>query len=125
LVTGKKEKLTIAELDELVRQASPESGPIELIALTACETAIGDDRSALGFAGVAIRAGAKSAIASLWSINDAATGQVATQFYRNLLQPAATKAKALQAAQITSIARGGDSAHPARWAPFISIGNWL
>ena len=125
IVTGDGQKLTISELDQLIRQLVPTGEPIELLALTACETAIGDERATLGLAGVAIRAGARSAIASLWSIDDSATAQVVEDFYQGLLDPALNKAQALQAAQVALLKQGGDLAHPARWAPLILIGNWL
>jgi CHAT domain-containing protein len=125
LVTGNKEKLTINELDTLIRSTSKGTEPIELLTLTACQTAIGDDRAALGLAGVAIQAGAKSALASLWSIEDAATAQVAAQFYESLKESGMSKAQALQKAQLSLIEQGGSYTHPAYWAPFILIGNWL
>lgn len=125
LVTGDSQKLTIPDLDALIRTARS-SAEVELLALTACQTAIGDDRSALGLAGVAIQAGVKSALASLWYIEDAATAQIASQFYADLRQnPNLTKAQALQAAQIAVLRQGGEIAQPAYWAPFILIGNWL
>jgi CHAT domain-containing protein len=127
LVTGESnnKKLTITDLDQIFRRTK--SGrQVELLSLTACQTATGDDRSALGLAGVAIQAGAKSALASLWFIDDAATAKIAAQFYANLQQdPKATKATALQSAQIEVLKAGGETAHPAYWAPFILIGNWL
>jgi CHAT domain-containing protein len=76
---------------------------VELLTLSACQTAAGDDRAALGFAGIAVRAGVKSAIASLWYINDEATAQLIQEFYTQLQQPNVTKAEALQAAQIKLI----------------------
>lgn len=125
IVTGKGEKLTFGELEALVRGATPNARPIELISLTACETAVGDDRSTLGLAGVAVRAGARSAIASLWTIDDATTAQLVTDFYAGLRDPQLNKAQALQIAQKSIIASGGDRAHPAYWAPLIVVGNWL
>lgn len=124
LVTGNDEKLTLSELDTLIRTTSRRTEPIELLTLTACQTAIGDDRSALGLAGVAVQAGARSALASLWAIEDAATAQIAAQFYRELTTEGTSKAQALQKAQIALIEEGR-YAHPAYWAPFILIGNWL
>ncbi|MGC1306446.1 MAG: CHAT domain-containing protein [Phormidesmis sp.] len=121
------ETLTISELDTLIRNNSdPTRAPIELLTLTACETAIGDNRSTLGLAGVAVRAGVRSAIATLWAISDEASPELITQFYDNLKDPALTKAKALQKAQIAMI-QSDDfvQTHPYRWAPFILIGNWL
>jgi CHAT domain-containing protein len=125
IVTGKGEKLTFGELERLLRGSDANADPIELISLTACETAVGDDRSTLGLAGVAIRAGARSAIASLWTIDDATTAQLIGDFYAGLLKPELNKAQALQAAQKAVIAAGGDGAHPAYWAPLIVVGNWL
>ncbi|MUL34926.1 CHAT domain-containing protein [Gloeocapsopsis dulcis] len=125
LVTGNKEKLTINELDTLIRSTTNSTEPIELLTLTACQTAIGDDRAALGLAGVAVQAGAKSALASLWSIEDAATAQVAAQFYESLKDSRMNKAQALQKAQLSLIEQGDRYTHPAYWAPFILIGNWL
>ena len=108
-------------MDRLIRSVSANDEPIELLALTACETAIGDDRAALGIGGVVIRAGAKSAIASLWAVNDAVTAQISGQFYENLVNGQMGKAKALQAAQIEMIQAG---ARPSGWSPLIVVGNW-
>lgn len=119
--------LTISELDQLIRNVNdPTREPIELLTLTACETAIGGNRSTLGLAGVAIRAGVRSAVASLWSVSDESTAEIIANFYDQLQQPELTKAEALRQAQIAML-RSGDivKAHPYRWAPFILIGNWL
>ena len=121
------ETLTISELDTLIREVSdPTRAAIELLTLTACETAIGDNRSTLGLAGVAIRAGVRSAIATLWSVSDDASAALIAQFYDNLKSPELTKAQAMQQAQIAML-RSDDfvEQHPYRWAPFILIGNWL
>jgi CHAT domain-containing protein len=91
--------------------------------LSACQTAAGDDRAALGLAGIAIKAGAQSAVATLWLINDAAAAEMMPAFYTALATPGMTKAKAMQKAQVTLLA---DSrfAHPSYWAAFMLIGNW-
>jgi len=121
------ETLTIGQLDRLIRSVSePTREPIELLTLTACETAIGDNRSTLGLAGVAIRAGVRSAIATLWSVSDGSSADLITQFYDKLQSPALTKAEALREAQIAMIrSESFVDNHPYRWAPFILIGNWL
>jgi CHAT domain-containing protein len=124
LVTGDNQKLTITDLDTMLRSTAL-GNPIELLSLTACKTAVGDDRATLGLAGVAVQAGAKSALASLWYIADDATAQIASQFYANLLKPDVSKAEALRAAQVSVIEAGGQTAHPAYWAPFLLIGSWL
>ena len=58
--------------------------PLELLVLSACETAAGDKRAALGLAGMAIRAGARSTLASLWQVDDLATSIFMTKFYEEL-----------------------------------------
>ena len=73
---------------------------VELLVLSACSSAAGDDRAALGLAGVALRAGARSAIATLWYVNDAAAAELMTAFYEGLGNPSLSRAQALQRAQI-------------------------
>ena len=126
-VTGDSENPTfnLNELDQLIRRVSKNTKPLDLLVLTACETAIGDDRSALGLAGVAVQAGSSSAIASLWSINDKTTAQISTSLYEQLVNPDISKAQALQQAQKSMIEKGGVNAHPYYWSAFILVGNWL
>jgi CHAT domain-containing protein/lipopolysaccharide biosynthesis regulator YciM len=123
--------ISIEELDNLLRSQTTHSGgssqnrdSVELLTLSACQTAAGDNRSALGIAGVAVRAGVKTALASLWYINDQATVPLIEEFYTQLRQPNITKAEALQKAQLKMIANQ-DYSHPALWSPFILIGSWL
>jgi CHAT domain-containing protein len=125
LVTGDNQKLTISELESLIRNSIKSNEEIELLMLTACQTAIGDERAALGLAGVAVQAGVKSSLASLWSINDQATAQVSASFYQNFTQTNVNKAEALRQAQLALIKEGGRYNHPAYWAPYILVGNWL
>lgn len=125
LVTGDSKKLTISDLEKLVRN-TPSRGQIELLALTACETATGDDRSALGLAGVAVQAGAKSALASLWAVDDETTAKVAADFYTKLLSSTTvSKAEALRDAQLKVLKQGDIKALPGYWAPYLLIGNWM
>ncbi|WP_257207676.1 CHAT domain-containing protein [Nostoc linckia] len=130
LVTGNNDKLTINQLETLLRETNNNSNLVELLALTACQTAVGDDRSTLGLAGVALQAGAKSAMASLWSVGDESTANLVAEFYNQLRQPKITKAQALQLAQLKLINAKTTEIdiqynHPYYWAPFIIIGNWL
>ena len=125
LVTGNNDKLTITDLDGIIRRVRRGDRLIELLALTACQTAVGDERASLGLAGVAVQAGVKSALASLWSIDDASTAMFVNQFYANLRDPSISKAEALRVAQQALIEKGGQYAHPFYWAAFILIGNWL
>jgi CHAT domain-containing protein len=98
--------------------------PLELLALSACETAAGNDRAALGLAGIALRAGARSALATLWSVNDDAAVKLVTAFYRELGNPQLSRAEALQQAQL-GLLRTRGWGHPALWAPFVLISSWL
>lgn len=118
------DKLTMAKLDQYVGLFRFRQDPLELLTLSACETAAGDDRAALGLAGVAIKAGARSALATLWSINDEASSTLVAEFYRQLRDPASSKAMALQHAQLKLL---GDPVyqHPAYWSPFLLLNNWL
>ncbi|HEY9815228.1 MAG TPA: CHAT domain-containing protein, partial [Candidatus Obscuribacterales bacterium] len=98
--------------------------PIELLVFSACDTAQGDDRAALGLAGVAVQAGARSTIGSLWKVDDASTSVFMQQFYQALTQDNLPKAAALRQAQLALLARETYEA-PYYWAPFILVGNWL
>jgi CHAT domain-containing protein len=98
--------------------------PLELLTLSACETAQGDDRAALGLSGIAIKAGARSALGTLWSINDPAAESLVSAFYRALLVDGVSRAEALRRAQRGLLAQDAYR-HPVYWAPFILIGSWL
>ena len=118
------DKLTMDRLDQYVGLFKFRDKPLELLTLSACETAAGDDRAALGLAGVAIKAGARSALATLWFINDQAASELVAEFYRQLQDPAVSKAAALQRAQM-KLLNDPVYQHPAYWAPFLLLNNWL
>jgi CHAT domain-containing protein len=101
---------------------SPE--PIELLVLSACQTAVGDRRATLGLAGVAVRAGARSTIASLWNLDDDSGALLMSRFYQELTKAPISKAEALRRAQQTLIA-DSDYQAPRFWAPYVLLGNWL
>ena len=118
-------KLTLDNLEALIRPSQYRGKPVELLVLSACQTAAGDDRAALGLAGVAVKAGARSALASLWSVNDQSTSALITEVYHQLREhPTISKARALQAAQI-KLLDDRRYRHPCYWAPYLLIGNWL
>ena len=98
--------------------------PIELLVLSACETAQGDQRAALGLAGVALRARARSTVASLWQVSDGSTAKFMKDFYQELNTKNTTKAEALRQAQIRFL-NDNYNQHPYYWAAFILSGNWL
>jgi CHAT domain-containing protein len=116
-------KISINDLSQWIRQRNH---PIELLVMSACETAAGDQRAALGLAGMAVRAGARSTLASLWQVDDQATSEMMQQFYQELASPQPlSKAKALQNVQLAILRDRPEFSHPYFWAPFILLGNWL
>lgn len=118
-------KLTLDQLEELIRPSQFRGRAVELLTLSACQTAAGDDRAALGLAGVAVKAGARSALATLWFVHDESTALLVGEFYSQLKNdPAITKARALQLAQL-KVLRDERFEHPSYWAPYLMIGNWL
>ena len=118
-------RLNAKELDTLLRVTDQSRlNAIELLVLSACQTATGDKRAALGLAGVAVRAGARSTLASLWSIDDKSSALLMSQFYRELVRTKVTKAEALRLAQL-SLLQNPRYQHPRYWAPFVLVGNWL
>jgi CHAT domain-containing protein len=118
-------KLTFDQLEELIRPSQFRGRAVELLALSACETATGDDRAALGLAGVALKAGARSVLATLWSVHDESTAILIGEFYSQLAgNPTISKARALQLAQL-KVLHDPRFEHPGYWAPYLIIGNWL
>lgn len=130
-------KLTLNQMREL----QWDNPPVELLVLSACRTAFGDQEAELGFAGLAVQAQVKSALASLWYVNDEVTSGLMTEFYRHL-KTAPIKAEALRQAQIAVLkgklpeseeniselpvgaALGNrDFSHPYYWAAFTVVGN--
>jgi CHAT domain-containing protein len=119
-----EDRLSMTKLEQFLGLSKFRTEPVELLTLSACETAAGDDRAALGLAGVAIKAGARSAVATLWTVNDPASALVVSEFYRALRDPAVSKAKALQQAQLSAL-KDPRYRHPNYWSAFLLIGNWL
>ena len=118
-------RINVNQLNELLRRRDQsQSSAIELLVLSACKTAKGDKRAALGLAGVAVRAGARSTLASLWSVDDESTAVLMSQFYRELAQTTVNKAEALRQAQL-SLLQDSRYRYPRYWAPFVLVGNWL
>jgi CHAT domain-containing protein len=117
-------RLGMDRIGQAVGQMRFRERPIELLTLSACETAQGSERAALGLAGVAIQAGARSALGTLWSVNDVAAAELVGEFYGQLHGQPISKAVALQRAQ-QKLVRDPNHGHPYYWAPFLLIGNWL
>ncbi|WP_445634089.1 CHAT domain-containing protein [Nostoc sp. DSM 114161] len=124
-------KINVKELREVLQTREPVVGrasqvpsPIELLVLSACETATGDKRAALGLAGVAVRSGARTTLASLWQVDDKSTAMLMREFYRQLKNnPALSKSEALRRAQEFIFQNYQE--HPFYWAPYVLVGNWL
>ncbi|MEY2855950.1 MAG: hypothetical protein RLZZ74_259 [Cyanobacteriota bacterium] len=119
------DRIHINELSNILqtRNSDPEKA-IELLVLSACETATGDSRAALGMAGIAVRAGAKSTLATLWSVNDQATAKLMRDFYAELADQHLPKAEAVRQAQL-NLLHNRWYKHPFYWAPYVLLGNWL
>lgn len=118
------DKIQVKEFEDLLRfREQGQRNPIELLVLSACQTAVGDKRAALGLAGVAVRSGARSTLATLWAVQDQSTAQIMTEFYQQLSQGIG-KAEALRKAQ-QYMMKQPKYEHPFYWAPFILVGNWL
>ncbi len=131
IVTGDREIIDIETLSTLLSSGNTQP---ELVILSACDTATGDERAILGLAGVAVRSGTSSTIASLWSVDDASTARLMSQFYREFENPAAKKVSALRKAQLSLIDFLDNNPpspelenippHPYYWAPYVLVGNW-
>ena len=124
-ILANDELIRVDALNRLLQSRDGRKTAIELLVLSACETAVGDDRAALGLAGVAVRAGARSTVASLWSVNDESTAKLMTRFYEELKTPGISKAHALRNAQL-SLLDGENPAfqRPGHWGAFVLVGNW-
>lgn len=119
------ERINVKQLNELLHSSEQtRTNAIELLVLSACETLTGDKRAALGLAGVAVRAGARSTLATLWQVNDEASTLLIGQFYEALKDPQIAKAEALRRAQLSLLANP-DLQSPYYWAPYVLVGNWL
>ena len=118
------ERIDIDELNRILQTRTGRENAIELLVLSACETAAGDSRAALGMAGMAVRAGARSTLATLWSVNDRATAELMGDFYRELAERHLPKAEAIRQAQL-KLLNNPWYRHPFYWAPYVLLGNWL
>lgn len=118
-------RVSIQELAAILRKREHQAATaIELLVLSACDTAAGDDRAVLGLAGLAVKSGARSTIAALWPVKDRAAALLMTRFYHHLRSPGITKAAALQQAQVDLI-RQTDFRDPFFWSAFVLVGHWL
>ncbi|MBW4566038.1 MAG: CHAT domain-containing protein [Mojavia pulchra JT2-VF2] len=116
--------INIREFDKLLKsKIQTDADAIELLVLSACQTAKGNRKSALGIAGVAAQAGARSTVATLWLVDADSTALLMEEFYKEL-KNGTPKAQALRLAQLTLI-KNPKYAHHYYWAPFLLVGSWL
>jgi CHAT domain-containing protein len=118
-------KINIRQLDTILKgKSNSQNGVIELLILSACETATGDERAALGLAGMAVRSGARSTIATLWSVNDEASTELMKTFYQSLAVGKKTKSQSLREAKLNLLSNA-KYRHPFYWSAYVLLGNWL
>jgi CHAT domain-containing protein len=118
------DKVSMERLDKFIGVLKFRDDPLELLTLSACDTAAGDDKAALGLAGIAIKAGARSAMATLWQVHDEVAADLVAAFYKELQNPSVSRAVALRRAQLRILSNPRYE-HPGFWAPFLMINNWL
>lgn len=117
-------RINVRELAEILQNRQRAQGQaIELLVLSACDTATGDDRATLGLAGLAVKSGVRSTIATLWPIRDQIAAQLMIDFYEQLLTPGVTRAEALRQAQLRLLAQP-NYRDPFFWSPYTLVGNW-
>lgn len=115
-------KLTLHRLQETIGVRRYLGEPIDLLVLSACESAAGDEKAALGLAGVSLKAGARSTLATLWEISDSGTFRLMQNFYQHLGE-GKPKGEALRLAQLKLRSEAAYS-HPNFWSPYVLIGSW-
>ncbi|WP_430386643.1 CHAT domain-containing protein [Blastomonas fulva] len=123
-IVANGEAITLPDLRAMLSANQLRGEALQLLVLSACETAVGDDDQAMGLAGAAVEAGASSALASLWEVDDAGTAALMEAFYTHY-RDGVGRARALQMAQV-DLARGldGQWADPGIWSAFTLVGSW-
>ncbi|MBL8484788.1 MAG: CHAT domain-containing protein [Rhodocyclaceae bacterium] len=115
--------LKVNDLQAMLQAEKFQQTPIELLTLSACETAEGNERAPLGISGAAIKARAKSVVGTLWPVEDNAAKVLMQRFYQGIARDGLSKTEALRAAQLALLA-DAEFHDPFYWAPFVLIGNW-
>ena len=124
LLLGDGRRLSLGE----IRKNNIRFDGVDLLTLSACETALreispGGGREISGFGAIAQRQGARSVLATLWTIEDRGTSKFMNVFYSKLSSNKGTKSGALKAAQLEFL-QTPEYSHPFYWAPFILMGDW-
>jgi CHAT domain-containing protein len=120
------DRITVPDFYAFLRDRTNNRGrPLELLVLSACQTAEGDKKATLGLAGLALRSGARSTLGSLWAVSDRSTSILMSSFYNSLIgQSNVSRAGALQKSQL-SLLKDRQYQHPYYWASFVLVGSWL
>ncbi|MBE9183151.1 CHAT domain-containing protein [Microcoleus sp. LEGE 07076] len=122
-IVAYKQLLKGEDIANLIEVETPQQSiNIELLVLSACQTASGDNRAVLGLAGIAVRAGARSTLSTLWEAEDTPNTELMLKFYEELAKPGTTRAKALHLAQQSLFER---YQAVKTWGTYILVGNWL
>jgi len=122
LLFSASNEIKFNELEKIFR--SRRRQPIELLVLSACETAEGSDRDVLGIAGMTVQTGSNSTLATLWSVNDLSTAELMKEFYRQLEDSDLSKAEALRKAQLHLLKDFPGRYNPSDWSPYVLVGDW-
>jgi CHAT domain-containing protein len=109
-----EQEISLTQLENIL---SSSQQPIELLVLSACQTAAGNERAVLGLAGVAARSKISNVVGSLWAVNDGQTVGLMEDFYKSLRSKSVNEA--LRSAQLKQIAQS--LGHPGIWSSFILI----
>jgi CHAT domain-containing protein/tetratricopeptide (TPR) repeat protein len=118
-LAGPDGKLYLGEIYGLTLQ------PSSLVALSSCDSALGEDNPGREFASLAsafTTAGASSVIASMWKVDDMATARLFVEFYRNL-KGGMPRAESLRLAKL-HLRRDPQTSHPFYWSGFVLMGDW-
>lgn len=123
-VVANGETIALPELREMLAANRLRGEVLDLLVLSACETAVGDDDQAMGLASAAVEAGAESALASLWEVSDSGTLALMDAFY-DVYHEGAGRSEALRNAQLALIASDDPAlADPGVWSAFTLVGSW-
>lgn len=127
ITPGPDPDINLNQIEAILQQRGANfEDAIQLLVLSACQTAVGDKRASLGLAGITVQAGARSTVASLQKVNDASTANFMEEFYKQLSQPSISRAEVLRKAQIAMLGKedNANDRKPKAWATFILVGSW-
>ncbi|WP_026103924.1 CHAT domain-containing protein [Anabaena sp. PCC 7108] len=145
------EKINLQQLKKLSQELNWNKNPkVEMLVLSACRTALGSQEVELGFSGLAVQAGVKSVLGSLWYVSDQGSLALMTKFYEQL-KMTSLRSESLRQAQLAML-KGEvrianeqlylspdkrislppelsnlgkiDLSHPYFWSAFTMVGNW-